>query len=92
MPTYLYACRACRSEQEVRHPIDAPRPPECPACGVALERVFTVPRLALGNYASPTAARYAKMSPAEEVADAQAAFESLRRSRREAPGQSGGAA
>jgi putative FmdB family regulatory protein len=83
MPTYLYACRACHTEREVRHSIDAPPPADCLACGGALERVFTAPRLGLGNYASPTAARYAKMSPAEEVADAQAAFESLRRSRRE---------
>jgi hypothetical protein len=43
-----------------------------------LERIFTVPRLGLCNSASATATRYAKMSPAEEVADAQAAFESLR--------------
>jgi putative FmdB family regulatory protein len=90
MPTYLYACVSCRTEQEVRHPIDAAPPTRCPACGGTLERVFTAPRLNLGNYASPAAARYAKMSPAEEVAHAQAAFESLRRSRRESPDPHGG--
>jgi putative FmdB family regulatory protein len=83
MPTYVYACRACRTEREVPHPIDAPPPTECPACGGTLERVFTAPGLNLGNYASPAAARYAKMSPGEELADAQAAFESLRHSRRD---------
>ena len=81
MPTYVYSCYTCPTEREVRHPIDAPPPTECPACGGTLERVFTAPGLNLGNYASPAAARYAKMSPAEELADAQAAFEFLRRSR-----------
>lgn len=77
MPTYLYACRACQSEREVRHGINDP-PPQCAVCGGALERVFTAPRLNLGNAPSPAAAKYAKMSPAEEVAEARAALESRR--------------
>jgi hypothetical protein len=46
-----------------------------------LERVFTAPRLNLVNSPSPTAARYAKMSPAEEVNRMRADLDSLRRGR-----------
>ena len=78
MPLYQYVCQACGSQREVRHGINESPSAECPACGGALERVFTAPQLNLGNYSSPTAAKYAKMTAAEEVADAQADLQSLR--------------
>src|SRR6266849_6691445 len=67
MPIYEYVCAACEARTEVRHGIDEPPPARCAACGGPLERVFTAPRLNVINSSSPTAARYAKMSPGEEV-------------------------
>ncbi len=81
MPIYEYVCAACTSRAEVKHGINEPPPARCPACGGALERVFTAPRLNVGNSSSPTAARYAKMSPGEEVDRMQADLESLRQPR-----------
>jgi len=79
MPIYEYVCAACAARTEVRHGIDEPPPARCAACGGPLERVFTAPRLNVINSSSPTAARYAKMSPGEEVDRSQADLESLRR-------------
>ncbi len=59
---------------------EAPRA-VCTSCGGALERVYTAPALNLGNHSSPTAARYAKMSATEEVANIQAELEAVRRSK-----------
>jgi len=55
--------------------------PACTSCGRELARVFTAPALNLGNHSSPTAARYAKLSPTEEVANIQAELEAVRRSK-----------
>ena len=82
MPVYLYVCRACESQREVLHGINESPPTQCAACGGVLERVFTAPRLNLGSGSSPTAAKYAKMSPAEEVAYAQAEIDAVRLSKR----------
>ncbi|MFQ5962299.1 MAG: FmdB family zinc ribbon protein [Candidatus Methylomirabilales bacterium] len=78
MPLYQYACQACGVEVEVRHRMSESPPGQCAACGGMLERVFTAPRLSFGSHSSPTAAKYAKMTAAEEVAHEQADFESLR--------------
>lgn len=88
MPTYLYVCGTCGSRREVRHGISESRP-ACEACGAALERVFTPPQLNLRNCSSPTAAKYARMSAAEEVAHVQAELESVRLSKRSRGGSSG---
>lgn len=81
MPVYLYACGACGSRREILHGMsEAPRA-ACTSCGGALERVFTAPALNLGNQSSPTAARYAKLSPTEEVANIRAELEAVRRAK-----------
>jgi putative FmdB family regulatory protein len=79
MPMYVYACESCASRREVRHGINDRPPTQCPACGGVLERVLTVPRVNAGNYSSPTAARYAKMTAAEEVAHARTELEARER-------------
>jgi putative FmdB family regulatory protein len=79
MPAYVYTCQSCQSQQEIRHGINDPPPTGCPACGGTLERVFTAPRISAGNYSSPTAARYRKMTPSEEVGYARTQMEERRR-------------
>ena len=79
MPTYLYACQSCQTQHEIRHGISEPPPASCPACGRQLERVLTVPRISTGNSSSPTAAKYAKMTPSQEVTYAQAELKARRR-------------
>ncbi len=82
MPIYQYVCKACDAPVEIRHGVGESSPRTCPACGGLLERVFTPPRLNVRNASSPTAAKYARMSAAEEVAHTQAELESLRPSKR----------
>ena len=81
MPIYEYTCTACTSRVEITHRINDAPAARCSTCGGTLERVFTAPRLNLVNSSSPTAARYAKMSPAEEVNRMRADLDSLRRER-----------
>ncbi len=78
MPLYEYACEPCGSRVEVRHGIKEAGPTSCPACGGTLRRVFTAPRVNAGNYSSPSAARYAKLSESEEIKRGRAEHESVR--------------
>jgi putative FmdB family regulatory protein len=71
MPVYEYACDPCRVVYQVRHGMSEPPLKDCPTCGEGVRRVFSPPRLNLDNFSSPTAARYARMSPREEVAREQ---------------------
>lgn len=82
MPTYDYTCEACGAVVELRHSVDESPSATCAACGGRLRRLFTVPRLNVGNRSSATAARYAKLTQGEEVARAQAEFEAVKRPRR----------
>jgi putative FmdB family regulatory protein len=71
MPVYEYACDPCRVVFEARQGLkDAPLQ-TCPRCQGSLRRVFSAPNLNRGNYSSPTEAKYARMSPREEVAREQ---------------------
>ncbi len=46
MPLYDYACRACDVYWERERPMsEAAEPSECPVCGGAGARIFTMPRL-----------------------------------------------
>ncbi len=78
MPTYPYVCGGCGARLEISHGMNESPPATCAICGGALERVFAAPRLNLRNYSSPAAAKYARMSPAEEVAHMEAELESAR--------------
>jgi putative FmdB family regulatory protein len=68
MPTYEYECEPCRVIYEVRHGMHDPPPTSCPRCEGAVRRLISTPNLNLANLASPTEAKYARMSPQEEVA------------------------
>ena len=46
MPTYDFACGDCAARFERERPMsDSDHPAECPVCGGASRRVFTMPRL-----------------------------------------------
>jgi putative FmdB family regulatory protein len=46
MPTYDYTCRECDIYWERERPMtEAALPSECPLCGSAGDRVFTMPKL-----------------------------------------------
>jgi len=82
VPTYDYTCEECGTRVELRHRIDESPSATCAACGSALTRLFTVPRLNVGSHSSATAARYAKLTQGEEVARVQVELEAVKRSRR----------
>jgi putative FmdB family regulatory protein len=68
MPVYEYECAPCEVVYEVRHGLgDAPLA-ACPRCGQAVRRRISAPNLNRGNYGGPTEAKYAKLSPREEIA------------------------
>jgi len=68
MPTYEYECTPCRVIVETRHGFSDPPLAECPRCHGAVSRLMSAPNLNRGNHSSPTEARYAKVSPKEELA------------------------
>ncbi len=82
MPIYQYVCKACDSQLEIRHGMSESSPRTCAGCGGLLERVYTPPRLNVRNSSSPTAAKYARMSAAEEVAHIRTELDSLQLSKR----------
>ncbi len=46
MPRYEYRCEMCRLMVEVVKPMSQrERPENCPACGAALRRTFTMPEI-----------------------------------------------
>jgi putative FmdB family regulatory protein len=77
MPLYEYCCRQCGSAVEIRHGVDQ-EPGPCPTCQGPLERVFTPPRINVGNYTSPSAARYAKLTEDEMAARGSVEHKSAR--------------
>lgn len=80
MPLYEYACDGCRAVHEVRQRIGDEPLRACPRCGQPVRRLISAPGLNSGGHSSPTAARYARMSPQEEVSrerELQRSYESL---------------
>jgi putative FmdB family regulatory protein len=67
MPVYEYECTPCRVIYEVRQPMSAPPLLSCPRCSGSVTRLISAPNLNLDSFSSPTEARYANMSPREEV-------------------------
>jgi len=53
------------------HGIDDPAPDRCPNCDGPLRRRISAPRINRYNFASPTEAKYAKVSAREEIAKEQ---------------------
>lgn len=67
MPLYEYACDGCRAVHELRQRISDDPLRACPRCGQPVRRLISAPALNSGSHSSPTAARYGRMSPQEEV-------------------------
>lgn len=68
MPIYEYECAPCLTLYEVRQGMkDAPLT-TCPKCAGPVTRTISAPNLNRRNFASPTEAKYAKVSPREEIA------------------------
>ena len=81
MPIYEYQCGACGEIHAVLQRLGDDPIESCPLCGKAARRLVSAPKLNTGNHTSPTAAKYARMSPAEEVArekKLQRGYDSLR--------------
>jgi putative FmdB family regulatory protein len=51
MPIYSFTCRACGDFTEMRSMARADVDAQCPSCGRAAKRVFTVPHIARMNLA-----------------------------------------
>lgn len=81
MPIYEYHCEGCREIHAVLQRMSDDPITSCPKCGQLVRRLVSAPKLNTGNHSSPTAARYARMSPSEEVAREkvlQRGYETLR--------------
>ncbi len=40
MPTYIYECRECETQTELKHPIrECDEPHLCPVCGAEMQRI-----------------------------------------------------
>jgi putative FmdB family regulatory protein len=68
MPVYEYECTPCFTVYEVRHGMTDPPLATCPKCGGSVTRLISAPRMNRYNFSGPSEARYARMSPREEVA------------------------
>jgi putative FmdB family regulatory protein len=68
MPVYEYECTPCLRIYEVRQAMGDPPLETCPKCGGGVARVMSAPNLNRYNFSSPTEARYARLSPREEIA------------------------
>ncbi|HWP60401.1 MAG TPA: zinc ribbon domain-containing protein [Candidatus Acidoferrales bacterium] len=68
MPRYDYACADCGTNFEISHGMFEEPRILCPRCRCPAKRLLGAPGLNLGNCSSPSAAKYAKISPAEEIA------------------------
>jgi putative FmdB family regulatory protein len=68
MPIYEFACAPCHVIYEVRQSVRDPSLATCPRCQGAVERLISAPNLNLRNFGGPTEARYANVSPREELA------------------------
>ena len=68
MPVYEYECARCRVIYERRQGMsDAPLA-TCPTCTEPVTRILSAPNFNRYNFSSPTEAKYAKVTPREEIA------------------------
>jgi putative FmdB family regulatory protein len=80
MPVYEYECSPCRVIYQVRHSMHAAPLQTCPACNEPVTRLISVSNVKRGNFSSPTQAKYAKMTPSDEIArekDLQKSYQTL---------------
>jgi len=68
MPLYEYECGSCRIIYQMRRGMNDEPLKACPTCSGPVRRLISAPNLNLGNFSSPTEAKYAKMTDSEEIA------------------------
>jgi len=68
MPVYQYECTPCLVVYEVVHGMNDPPLASCPRCEGSVTRLISAPRINRHNFSGPTEAKYAKVSPQQEVA------------------------
>src|SRR2546422_7907072 len=68
MPVYEYEWAHCRVIYEVREGMSDPPLAACPRCTEPVNRIISAPNLNRYNFSSPTEAKYAKVTPREEIA------------------------
>lgn len=68
MPFYEYECESCAVIYETMHGMNVSGPDTCPKCGDTLARLMSAPRFNRYNYSGPTEAKYARVTPREEIA------------------------
>jgi putative FmdB family regulatory protein len=68
MPVYEYKCEPCQVIYRVRQGMQDDPVQTCPTCEGPVTRLISAPNIQRGNFSSPTQARYAKMTPTEEIA------------------------
>jgi len=68
MPIYEYQCDDCREIHDVLQRLDDDPIEFCPTCGQVVRRLVSASNLNTGNYNSPTEAKYARISPTDEIA------------------------
>ena len=67
MPVYEYECIPCRTIYEVQQRLSDPPLTTCPQCQGTVARLISAANVNRYNFTSPTAAKYAKISPQEEI-------------------------
>jgi putative FmdB family regulatory protein len=72
MPVYEYECTPCVVIFQVLHGMNDPPLGSCPKCGGAVTRLVSAPRINRHAFSGPTEAKYAKVSPRQEVAKERA--------------------
>jgi putative FmdB family regulatory protein len=68
MPIYEFECAPCHVIYEVRQSARDPALAACPRCQGEVRRLISAPNLNTRNFSGPTEARYARVSPREELA------------------------
>ncbi len=68
MPIYEYECAPCLVIYEVRQGMSDPPLATCPRCKEPVTRIMSAPNVNRYNFSSPTEAKYAKVTPREEIA------------------------
>jgi putative FmdB family regulatory protein len=87
MPVYQYECRPCLVVYEVLHGMNDPPLNSCRRCGGSVTRLISAPRINRHNFSGPTEAKYAKVSPQQEVAQGTRSAKGLRADLAAAAGQ-----
>lgn len=80
MPVYEYECPPCLTIYQVRQRMNDPPLDACPKCRGGVSRIISAPNLNRYNFASPTEAKYSKLSLRDEMtkeAKLQAGYQTI---------------